>query len=47
MMTAVDKRQPRRTRGDDGGGRELATNLVADKKRWQTREMAMAGKRGG
>jgi hypothetical protein len=37
MTMAVDKRQPRQTRGDDGGGCELATDLVADKERRRMR----------
>jgi hypothetical protein len=33
MTIAVDKRQSQLTRGEFGGGRDLATDLVADKKR--------------
>jgi hypothetical protein len=45
MTTAVDKRQPQQTRGDNSSGCDLAIDWVADKKWQQTREMVVAGKR--
>jgi hypothetical protein len=43
---AVDERQPRGTRGDDGGRCDSAIDLVADKKQGRTRERRLWQVRG-
>ncbi len=45
MTTAVDKRQPQQTREGNGGRLDLAIDSVANKKRRQTRETDVVGKR--